>query len=84
MEITGEIKDRQYDVIDGETACILDEQICKNIFEIIQTKEEGAAITELRKFFAWLDMTNRVTEQLPLKQKIIFMISANSRDFLLL
>lgn len=58
-EITGERKDRQYDGIDGETARILDEQICKNIFGIIQTKEESANITELRKFFAWLDMTNR-------------------------
>jgi len=34
-EITGERKDRQYDGIDGKTAHILDEQICKNIFEII-------------------------------------------------
>ncbi len=58
-EITGERNDRKYDGINGETARILDEMICKNIFEIIQAQEEGADITELRKFFAWLDMTNR-------------------------
>lgn len=58
-EITGERKDREYDGIDGESARILDELICRNIFEIIQTKEEDSDIKELRKFFAWLDMTNR-------------------------
>ncbi|HYE12368.1 MAG TPA: SIR2 family protein [Patescibacteria group bacterium] len=58
-DITGEREDREYDGINGESARILDELICNCIFEIIQTKEEGTDIQELRKFFAWLDMTNR-------------------------
>jgi len=58
-EITGEKKDRQYDGINGDMARVLDEQICKSIFEVIQMKEQDADIQELRKFIAWLDISNR-------------------------
>lgn len=58
-EITGEKEDREYDGLNGQIAQRLDEQICKKIFDIIQSKEEVADITDLRKFFAWLDIANR-------------------------
>ncbi|MCC3374314.1 SIR2 family protein [Cohnella sp. REN36] len=58
-EITGEREDREYDGVNGRVAQLLDEQICKKIFDVIQAKERAADITELRKFFAWLDITNR-------------------------
>ncbi|WHH60975.1 SIR2 family protein [Petroclostridium sp. X23] len=58
-DITGELKDREYDGINGGNARKLDEAICKNIFEIIKKKEEKADISELRKFIAWLDLWNR-------------------------
>lgn len=58
-DITGGKKDKIYEGIDGETATILDERICKSIFEIIHSKEEAADISQLRKFLAWLDIANR-------------------------
>ncbi|MNW46220.1 hypothetical protein D3C74_235030 [compost metagenome] len=58
-EITGEKEEREYDGLNGRVAQILDEQICKKIFDIIQAKEQDADITDLRKFFAWLDIANR-------------------------
>jgi len=58
-EITGEKEDRIYDGVNGKLAKELDEQICKNIFKVIQDKEKDADIKELRKFFAWLDIVNR-------------------------
>lgn len=58
-EITGEKEEREYDGLNGRVAQILDEQICKKIFDVIQAKEQDADITELRKFFAWLDIANR-------------------------
>ena len=58
-DITGERFDHEYDGISGENAKILDESICRCIFEIIKDCEDKADITKIRKFFAWLDMTNR-------------------------
>lgn len=58
-EITGEKEDREYDGINGKLAQKLDEQICKEIFNVIQEEERAADIKELRNFFAWLDISNR-------------------------
>ncbi|WP_406241852.1 SIR2 family protein [Tissierella carlieri] len=58
-EITGEKEDREYEGINGKLAQKLDEQICKEIFNVIQEEERAADIKELRKFFAWLDISNR-------------------------
>lgn len=58
-EITGERRDKIYEEISGDKAKELDENICKSIFNIIKECEKKADISALRKFFAWLDMTNR-------------------------
>lgn len=58
-EITAEKKDRNHDGINGEKAVALDTHICRCIYEIIKSNEDEADITELIKFFAWLDITNR-------------------------
>ncbi|MDR6715634.1 SIR2 family protein [Paenibacillus sp. 2003] len=58
-EITGEKEDREYDGVNGTVAQRLDEQICKQIYDVIQAGEKESDITDLKKFFAWLDIANR-------------------------
>ena len=58
-EITCELASRSYDSLTGEDAKNLDTAICKHIYDSINEKEKSSDITELRKFFAWLDMTSK-------------------------
>ena len=50
---------KEFEGISGEMAEKLDVAICRNIYEIIKTREECADITVLQKFFAWYDTSNR-------------------------
>ncbi len=58
-EITGEVNTKSYQGITGESAKILDIEICKIIYQIIAAKESVADISQTKKFFAWLSMLNR-------------------------
>ncbi len=58
-DITGEREDKNYEGISGKIAKELDGIICKSIFHIIKDYESTADISDLRKFFAWLDMIDR-------------------------
>jgi len=58
-EITGEVNTKSYQGITGESAKILDIEICKIIYQIIADKESVADISQTKKFFAWLSMLNR-------------------------
>lgn len=57
--ITGNRPDRTHEGISGKTAQQLDVKICASIFEIIKIKEQTADISELRRFFSWLNTLNR-------------------------
>lgn len=58
-DITDEREDKRYEDISGKLAKELDETICKQIYQIIKSYEDRADVSELRKFFAWLDMIDR-------------------------
>jgi hypothetical protein len=58
-ELTGERKDKNYQNIDGESAKLLDIEICKKIYAIITDKESTANLENTKRFFAWLSMQNR-------------------------
>lgn len=58
-DITKGRNDLVYCDITGEEAEKLDKEICEKIFDIISEKESKANITDIRKFFAWFDSTNR-------------------------
>jgi hypothetical protein len=51
-ELTGERKDKNYQNIDGESAKLLDIEICKKIYEIITEQESKANLENTKKFFA--------------------------------
>lgn len=57
--ITGERGDKSYLDISGELATDLDNEICKQIYEIISKSEETVNLSNTKKFFAWLNMQNR-------------------------
>lgn len=57
--ITGDRPDRTHEGISGKTAQQLDVKICTSIFEAIKTKEQTADISELRRFFSWLNTLNK-------------------------
>jgi hypothetical protein len=58
-EITGEKAEKSYVDITGESAKLLDHNICKTIYSIIAEKEAVANIENTKKFFAWLNLLNR-------------------------
>jgi len=58
-DITRGRNDLLYYGISGEHAEKLDIDICEKIFDIINEKENAADITDVRRFFAWYDSTNR-------------------------
>ncbi|RBA24753.1 SIR2-like domain [Herminiimonas fonticola] len=58
-EITGEKKTKNYLGIDGDSAKLLDIEICKKIYELISEKESVANLDVTKTFFAWLNMQNR-------------------------
>jgi hypothetical protein len=58
-EITGEKKDKEYQGISGESAKLLDKEICINIYNIVLEKEKAANLDNTKKFFAWLSILNR-------------------------
>ena len=45
--------------ISGNRAKELDKKICETIFKVIKEKEEISNISDLRRFVAWYDSTNR-------------------------
>jgi len=57
--ITGERDDKSYLDISGESATILDNLVCKKIYEIISKSEETVDLSNTKKFFAWLNMQSR-------------------------
>lgn len=57
--ITGNRPDRAHEGLSGSAAQQLDAKICASIFEIIKTKEQAADISELRRFFSWLNTLNK-------------------------
>ena len=58
-DITHEKTDKEYDGISGSVAKQLDAAICRCIFDIIKKKENSSNITDIQKFFAWYDSSNR-------------------------
>lgn len=58
-DITHEKSDRVHDGISGLVAKQLDIGICRCIFDIIKEKEEDTDITDIQRFFAWYDTSNR-------------------------
>ncbi len=58
-DITHEKADRQHDGISGSIAKQLDINICRRIFDILKEKEATSDITDIQKFFAWYDTSNR-------------------------
>lgn len=58
-DITHEKSDREHDGIIGSEAKQLDLGICRCIFDIIKEKEIGSDISDIQKFFAWYDTSNR-------------------------
>ncbi|GKX31358.1 SIR2 family protein [Vallitalea longa] len=58
-DITHEKDDREHDGISGVNAKQLDLAICRCIFDIIKGKEGNADITDIQKFLAWYDTSNR-------------------------
>jgi hypothetical protein len=58
-EITNERNDRHFLEISGASARDLDIEICRNIYNLITTKELAARLDIPKKFFAWLNMQNK-------------------------
>lgn len=58
-EITGEKDNKKYEGVTGESAKLLDKEICTIIYDIIAEKEAEADIEKTKKFFAWLSLLNR-------------------------
>ena len=63
-EITSDDATRDFLKVTGAVAKKLDFEICKKIYELIDTAEAKADLTVPKRFFAWLSMQNRdiVTE----------------------
>lgn len=57
-ELTGETA-KKYEGVSGESAKLLDKEICTIIYDIIAEKEAAADIESTKKFFAWLSLLNR-------------------------
>lgn len=57
-ELTGESK-KEYQSVSGESAKLLDKEICTIIYDIIVEKENTADLEITKKFFAWLSLLNR-------------------------
>jgi len=57
--ITGERDDKSYLDISGKSATKLDNEICKQIYEIINTSETTVDLANTKKFFAWLNLQHR-------------------------
>lgn len=57
-ELTGETA-KIYEGVSGESAKLLDKEICTVIYDIIADKESVAIIDNTKKFFAWLSLLNR-------------------------
>jgi len=58
-EITNEKPDQEFIKVSGEAAKKLDQEICKNIYGIIDEKEKTADLSNTKRFFAWLNNLNR-------------------------
>ncbi len=58
-EITREKDNKKYEGVSGESAKLLDKEICAIIYDIIVEKEAVADIEKTKKFFAWLSLLNR-------------------------
>jgi hypothetical protein len=58
-EITNERNDRHFLEISGASARDLDIEICRNIYNLITTRELAARLDIPKKFFAWLNMQNK-------------------------
>jgi hypothetical protein len=58
-EITGEKSDKKFIEIDGESARLLDIDICNKIHSVLSEKEKDAGLQNTKKLMAWLNMQNR-------------------------
>jgi hypothetical protein len=58
-EITSEKDNQKFIEVSGEAAKKLDQEICKQIYSIISDKEKTADLTNVKRFFAWLNNLNR-------------------------
>ncbi len=58
-ELTKDSKDYSFNNISGEEAASLDKNICFKIFDKIRLDTEGKDVSNLQRFFAWLDAANR-------------------------
>ena len=58
-EITNEKANQEFIKVSGEAAKKLDQEICKNIYGIIDDKEKTADLANTKRFFAWLNNLNR-------------------------
>lgn len=57
--ITNGRADLNYSGITGSDAKTLDREICSQIFKIISEKENIADVSNIRRFFAWYDSSNK-------------------------
>ena len=58
-EITNEKPHQEFIKVSGEAAKKLDQEICRNIYGIIDEKEKTADLANTKRFFAWLNNLNR-------------------------
>lgn len=58
-EITGDLNSRDFLKVTGESAKSLDIEICKKIYQLIETAESTADLAVPKQFLAWLNMQNR-------------------------
>lgn len=58
-EITNEKTDQEFVKVSGDAAKKLDQEICKQIYNIIDDKEKAADLRNTRRFFAWLNNLSR-------------------------
>lgn len=58
-EITGDLGDRDFLKVTGVSAKNLDIEICKKIYQLIETAEGTADLSVPKRFLAWLNMQNR-------------------------
>jgi len=58
-ELTKGRDDYEFKGLSGKQAIILDESICSGVYKCIKNRTELADISELRRFFAWIEAANR-------------------------
>ncbi|MBU0577882.1 SIR2 family protein [Patescibacteria group bacterium] len=58
-ELTKESETKTYQGVCGKDAAMVDDKICKAIYQIITEKESSVSHTSTNRFFAWYNLLNR-------------------------